>query len=157
MIERPMPQDIMKFQAKIMAGLSARQIIWGGIGVGVAIGTFFLLKGNVDTSTRNTILMSAVPALPFIFIGFGNIMGEPVEKVALPLAIDNFIAPATRKKEIHNPGFEKYEKKMPCELGTLEEELDENESKKKKSNKSSIRTSTGAVKVIKSKDYIGIK
>lgn len=154
MIERPMPQDIMKFKAKLIAGLTARQIVWGGIAGVVAIGTYFALGDVEFASGQMKVIVSAIPALPFFAMGFMTIMEMPLEKVAIPLLIDNFIAPPVRKKEIHNPGYEKFQKAHYGEYETVREDQDEDEEASKKKKK---KEKSGTYKCIKSKEYIGIK
>lgn len=155
MIERPMPQDIMKFKAKLMAGLTARQILWGGVSAGIALGTYFLLGDAAFATTQTRIIVSALPALPAFAIGFMPVMGMPLEKVAVPLVVDNFISPAIRKKEIKNPGYEKFRKSHYGEYlksEADEEEQDTNGKKKKKKKKNSAK-----YKCVKSQEYVGIK
>jgi hypothetical protein len=48
-------------------------------------------------------------ALPFWAFGFLEPYGQPLEKVIFRMIYDNFICPATRKKETHYKDLETYE------------------------------------------------
>ena len=170
MIERPMPQDVMKYKAKLIGNLSMRQCLAVVGCVAVILPMYFLVGCKMET-THLAIFVSAVPALPIFIIGFMPIMGLPAEKVGIPMLVDNFVAPAIRKKEIHFPEYEKwrklnfdqlqaYNKKLKEELEKegaslenihieIEDEEEDNKKKKKKKN--------DKFKVTKSSEYKGIK
>ncbi len=171
MIERPMPQDVMKYKAKLIGNLSMRQCVAVIAAFVVVLPSYFLFGKKMET-TQLQIIISAIPAVPIFLIGFVPIMGLPAEKIAIPMFIDNFLAPVVRKKEIHNEGYEKYRKmnydqlqaynqkiqkaleKEGVSLEELQIELDEDEyentSKKKKKKGDKF-------KVTKSPEYVGIK
>ena len=133
MIERPMPQDILKFESKVIANFSARQALFGGIGCVVTI--YFAMsvfKDVEDTSMRA--LLSALPAIPFFLIGFVKLYGVYFEKIIVSLFLDNFVYPMKRKKEVHYPEMEKYERSRYW-----------------------MKDSTKKIKCKKSKQYKGIK
>ncbi len=100
MIERPIPQDILKSESKLLFNLSARQLLFGGIGLGVGAFMCFGPCAKVSDTTIRA-MVSFLPALPFFLIGFIKIYGQPFEKLFLPVVTDNFINPIIRKKEIH--------------------------------------------------------
>lgn len=171
MIERPMPQDVMKYKAKLLGNLSGRQCL-AIIGCVAVIAPSYFLFGSKVESIHIKIFISALPALPIFIIGFMPIMGLPAEKVGIPMIVDNFIAPAIRKKEIHYPEYEKwkklnydqlqeYNKKLKAELEKegasleninieIEDEEDTKKGKKKKKKNDKF-------KVTKSSEYKGIK
>ena len=167
MIERPMPQDILKYKAKILGNFSGRNIIWGGISVAIIVAFFFIIGDRIESNPIK-ILVSAIPAIPTLLIGFMDIQGQPFEKVAIPIFIDNFLAPAVRKKEIHYPDYEKwckmnYTERLEYKLSleaensteTNETDVDNKDNKDKKKNKKDKKNTK--FKVIPSKDYVGIK
>lgn len=109
MIECNMPQDILKYEPKVISGLTARQLVFGGIGVAVILASFFaLFKGVSDTSLR--IVYSALLAIPFFAFGFLKIYGLPLEKSLTVIFVDNFIKPAKRPTKTEYPELAKWEK-----------------------------------------------
>ena len=109
MIERPIPQDILKYKQKAIGNFSAREIIFGGIGAGVIAYFAFNVFGDIEEGSYRAIL-SAIPGLPFLAIGFLKIYGMPFEKSAIPMFYDNFLCPIKRLKEIHYKEYEDREK-----------------------------------------------
>lgn len=124
MIERPMPQDIMEFKPKLMAGLTARQLIWGFVSGLITIIAYFVYGRNLEMSPLS-IALCALPAIPTALVGFVPIMGQPFEKVAVQVVLDNFIAPPVRKKEIHFVDYEKWRKLNYDELEDLKKKIAE--------------------------------
>lgn len=109
MVERPIPQDILKYKQKAIKNLSAREVICAFIGViCIVIGFFYLFKGIEDVGNRA--LISSVLGIPAFVIGFVKLYGVPFEKIIVPIVVDNVINPAKRTKEIHEPELEKFEK-----------------------------------------------
>lgn len=109
MIERPIPQDILKYKQKALGNFSARELIFGVIGAGII--AFFCMgpcKAIENVSYR--IIVSALPAIPFFLIGFVKLYGVPFEKCFIPMIKENFIDPMLRKKEIHDVNYEKRQK-----------------------------------------------
>lgn len=172
MVERPMPQDVMKFKAKLMGNFTARQVVWGMLGVAACVGCFFGFGDKIGANTTQMkIIICAIPSIPFFLIGFMPIMGMPMEKVLIPIIVDNFIAPAIRKKEIHNPEYEKYMKSHygEYEFSKIEESAETakgsakkttksaNKAKSKVDKKKSYTNSSGQYVCKKSKKYPGIK
>ncbi len=171
MVERPIPQDVMKYKAKLIGNFSMRQCIAAIVIAAVMIPTFFLFAKDLDMPGPIKLGVCAIPALPAIIIGFMPIMGLPAEKVAIPVFFDNFVAPQTRKKEIHNEAYEKYRKMnynqlqayheklnkaLTGEEGSLEalqKEMEEEDTSKKGKKKKKNEK----FKVTKSSEYPGIK
>ena len=162
MIERPMPQDVLKFKTKFAMGLTMRQCIaLVATGATAALGYFVLFSSIEAPKVR--LICTALIAIPVAVVGFVEIMGQPFEVVAKDMAIDNFIAPAVRKKEYRRPEFEKFEKditgeylkKLEAQNGVVSEAFEELDGKKKK--KKSSQSSNGKIKIKKSKEYPGMK
>lgn len=152
MVERPIPQDILKYKQKAIMNFSAREAIFGGIGIIVImIGCFIWFKDVTDTTYRA--IYSAIPAAPFFLVGFVKIYNVPIEKIIGPLIIDNFISPIKRKKEVHYPELEKREKTRYWLLNEYQEESNENKSRKKKNRPLNNKKPTCK----KSTTLIGIK
>lgn len=150
MIERPMPQDIMEFKPKIMAGLTARQLIWGFVSGLITI-IAYLTYGKSMGMGPLTIALCAVPAIPTALIGFVPIMGQPFEKVAVQVVIDNFIAPPIRKKEIHFPEYEKWRKLNYDELEELKKKIIEDKAKQEQEAKEEEAAKASGKKIKKKK------
>lgn len=109
MIERPIPQDVFAYKTKAIGNFSARELVFGAIGVAVtAAGIFGFFSFIEDTSMRA--LVSVLPALPFFLIGFVKIYNTPFEKIILSVIEDSFIQPPKRIKEVHQIEEEEYKK-----------------------------------------------
>ena len=166
MIERPMPQDVLKYKAKLIGNLSARECVATLASVAL-VGIGYATYGhNIDQSGPLKVILSAIPALPAWIIGFMPIMGMPAEKVAIPLFIDNFWAPAVRKKEIHFKDYEKYCKMNYDELQEfnakiaagegMDEQVEEEREKNGKGKKQKPKKQK-EFRVKRSEEYKGIR
>lgn len=111
MIECSMTQDILKYKSKFVGGFSAREAVFLMIGACVGIFGFFTLFSEFELNQR--VICTGIIAAPILVFGFMRPFDQPMEKVLLPMIEDNFLAPPIRKKEIHHPEFEKYEKQHP--------------------------------------------
>lgn len=147
MIERPVPQDILKYKTKFAAGLSLREFGWGVGGVVVALICFFYIFAGISNMQTKAVI-SACFTLPFFLVGFVKIMDMPFEKAITQIFIENFIYPPIRKYEIHYPEMEKYKKK---EL----EYMKSKESKDIPKTKAELKHKAGT-KAVPSPDYPGI-
>lgn len=165
MIEKPMPQDILKFTPKAVAGLTIREAFFVAIG---ALGSFLLyptVKSFMPDSNWDIILCTTVAIGGVIPIAFGFIKpyGQPLEKVLLLYIKENVLAPAHRYKEYRHPEMEKYEELLDvseyASLSTEEEEEETSGKKKKPSKKSqnSQSVTTKNVVVKRSREYKGIR
>lgn len=164
MIESPIPQDILKYKAKFIGNFTAREAIWLTVGgISCLISFFFLFP---DLTTNIKIIISACIGLPFFLIGFVRPLGQPIEKIAGVLIMDNFIAPPVRKNEVRHPELEKYERTRKWMLKTdepeetLEENPEEtNPTKKKKNAKKATakKKNDGKIVIKPSKEFKGIK
>lgn len=103
-IGKQMPQDIFKYEAKFIAGFSARQCVFYLSGVLVGFAMFF---GAFKGATMNVrIVACAAGCLPFFLWGTVKPFGQPLEKVLVPFVEDNILAPPIRRKEKHYPEFD---------------------------------------------------
>lgn len=107
MIGQPMPQDILKYEAKFALGLTTRKCIWYGIGVVGALCGFFVIGPALNFSMTLKIIIGVVFCIPFFLWGAIKPFGENPEKVIVPFILDNLIAPSIRKKEVHDFDYEK--------------------------------------------------
>lgn len=167
MVESPMPQDILKHKTKFIMNLSIRETIFGALGLGLGVFAYFSW-GSAFESQEAKMFITFIVSLPFFLIGFVKIYEQPFEKIAFTLVLENFIYPAKRKKEVHHPEWEKYEKtrrwnleavakaeareKELLEVGTKEakKELAKIKKEKEKSKKTKV-------KALQSTEYPGIK
>ena len=173
MVECPIPQDILKYKPKFIANLSVRETVFGGLGVGLGLLSYFSWTKNIE-STDMRMLVSFLVIMPFFLIGFVKLYDQPFEKIAATLVMENFVYPLKRKKEVHFPEFEKYEKTREwlldedfslIEGGTIDElaSLEEDEEagtrngKGKKGKTKSNKKTSQKVTVKKSSTYKGIK
>lgn len=139
MIECPIPQDILKYQAKVIGGFSAREAICLFIGGVCGIAAFFTIGSTISDITVK-IIITAIFALPGFIFGFVKPLGQPFEKIVGVIIQDNFLTPTKLVKEIRHPELEKYERTrqwMLSEEYLSEEAKAEGKGKKKKSNQKS--------------------
>lgn len=151
MIEQSMPQDILKYKSKFIANFSLREMGCASVGIGLGLLCYFSWTKNIPSSDARMVL-SFITTMPFLLIGFVKIYALPFEKIVPIIIFDNFISPPKKKKEIHYPEFEKYEKTRYWqidELKQIEEENKKNPGKKKRHLK--------PIKIAPSAQYIGIK
>lgn len=110
MIERAVPKDILKYKAKVFAGMTGRQIICMGIAAVVGYFAWAVLFGGFPIG-KVRIILTAIPTLVPIAFGFVTIQEQPLEKIGLEIFRDNFLTPQVRKKETRFPELEKFERK----------------------------------------------
>ena len=158
MIQCPTPNKVItSYKPKVVFGLTLRQLICGGLGIlMVVLGFFFIFKGIPKLETK--IILSAILGIPFFFVGWGSIYGQPVEKVGPIMFYDNFFLPPIRKKEVHFQALEAYEKTpkffLPKDVILSGDESLEEISKKTKAKQ---QPKQGKIKVRKSNTYKAIK
>jgi lipid II:glycine glycyltransferase (peptidoglycan interpeptide bridge formation enzyme) len=99
MIERDIPRDISKYEAKQMLGLTTRQLCFGIPGLLAAIVVFFLLKDKVGNLA---ILLAILTAAPFLLFAAFKPLGMPLEKFIKTELIPMFLAPANRRYQQEN-------------------------------------------------------
>ena len=108
MIQAPIPQDVLKFKAKMALNLTARQCVCFGLAGVAAIGAIMLtipVGGSFEEIKESagigTVLLIILFALPFLFFGLFQPYGVPLEKFLIPFIIDNVLSPSVRPNEIH--------------------------------------------------------
>jgi len=154
MVEAPIPQDILKYKPKFIMNFSVRETVFGALAIGLGLLSYFLwTPKDADQTLRMTISFCVI--LPFFLIGFVKIYEQPFEKIAVSLIMENFIYPAKRKREVHFPSFEKYEKTREWML--KEEQETQEETEEIKGKKSKKKQKTQKVKIEKSAMFVGIK
>lgn len=103
-----MPQDILKYEAKFALGLSARKIVFYGIGVVLALIGTLNIAPKFDLNITGRIIVGVICGFPFFFWGTIKPFGQNLEKVIIPFLVDNFLTSSVRKKEVHDEDYEKY-------------------------------------------------
>ena len=88
------PQDILKREGKVMGNFSARQLILGGIGLGLGFVVGFIFLSDYSMFIRE--LGGAIAGFPFLAFGFINLYGQPLEKILPVIIEDNFLLPINR-------------------------------------------------------------
>ena len=152
MIECAIPQDILKYKAKVVGGFAAREAVCLAIGAICGFIGFFSIGKYFDDMTIKIIIIAAF-AMPAFIVGFVKPLGQPFEKIAVVIVQDNFLTPSKLLKEIRHPELEKYEKTRAWMLET-EEGLDGDtpkNGKKKGAKKSSGKKNE--IKIKPSKQY----
>lgn len=99
-IEREIPKDISKYEAKLIGPLTTRQVIFGVPGAIVGVGCFFLTNKFLpsDVSTFISIFFAA----PFLLCGWVKVYGVHFEKFVSMVFISQFVAPKHRKYRTEN-------------------------------------------------------
>lgn len=99
MVERKIPRDISKYEAKLMLGFTTRQLVIGAPGIALAVGVFFLLKGEIGSAAMFVALLTACPFLAFAaFKPLGMNLETFIKTAMLPM----FLAPANRRYKTDN-------------------------------------------------------
>lgn len=163
MVECPIPQDILKYKSKFIMSLSVRETVFGALGVGLGLLSYFSWTSEFENQDMK-MFVSFLVILPFFLIGFVKLYEQPFEKIAFTLVMENFVYPLKRKKEVHFPEFEKYEKtrewlidQEDIEEFTRDAELQDGGKKKKSSLKKKNKNKPKKISVKKSETYKGIK
>ncbi len=108
MVERPIPQDILKYKQKAIANFSAREVVFGGIGIFIILIGYFVVFKDIEDFQKKA-LFSGILASPAFIFGFVRIYGVAFEKIFLAVVLDNVVSPAKRYKQIHEPELEQFE------------------------------------------------
>ena len=75
----PVPVDIDTVKSKFLFGLTLRQIICFGIGIGIGLAAYFGLQGIVGTTIAGIAMMTVM--LPAFFFAVYEQHGEPLEVI----------------------------------------------------------------------------
>ena len=75
----PVPVDIDTVKSKFLFGLTLRQIVCFGIGIGIGLAVYFGLHGIVGTTIAGIAMMTVM--LPAFFFAVYEQHGEPLEVI----------------------------------------------------------------------------
>ena len=153
MIEVVIPQDVLKHKAKFLGNLSTREVVCGGSGIALALFMRFVVLTRVENQDTRLFLI-ALTVLPFVLVGFVPIYGQPFEKIALTMVLENYIYPMKRRKEVRFPEYEKFEKTRPW-LFIEESEPEAPQNKKSKGTKG--RAKPQKVRIKPSEEYAEVR
>jgi hypothetical protein len=99
MIEKPIPKDISKYQAKLMLGLTTRQACLYIPGVIAAVVVFFALKSTIGDLA---LFLGILTACPFILFAAFKPLGLPLEKFLTTAMLSMLLAPVNRRYKTEN-------------------------------------------------------
>lgn len=99
MIERKIPRDISKYKAKLMLGLTTRQVVLFVPGGVLGIIMYFLLKDYIGNLAMGVGLMTA---LPFILFASFKPQGLPLEKFIASAVVPMLFSPTNRRYQNEN-------------------------------------------------------
>ncbi len=125
MIEKNIPQDITKYETKLIGPFTLRQAVFIIPALGAGIGTYFLVRNALGESA---IPVAMLACLPFVLFGFVKIYGMPFEKYLKAVFISRFVAPTHRLFKTENTWKE------------MEKAIIANENKKKKKKPTTVKT-----------------
>lgn len=94
-IEKKIPRDISRYEAKLIGPFTTRQICFGVPGILLGIGAFLLLKQYLTSDVN--FFVSASVALPFLCCAAVKPYGIPFEKYVSIVFVSQFLAPKHRK------------------------------------------------------------
>lgn len=78
MFEVRFPKDVRKYKEKILAGLTLRQLVFGGLAAVTAVPTYFF--GRKIMPEDMVAFLSMILGGGLFFIGYGNFNGLTVDK-----------------------------------------------------------------------------
>ncbi len=125
MITRNIPKDISKYKAKLMLGLTTRQVVLFAPGVAAAVGVFFLTK---DSLGDLALFLALLTALPFVAFAAFKPLGMPLEQFIQKALLPMLLSPVKRKYQSENT----YLKSFKALANEAAPESDEKEKGKKK-------------------------
>lgn len=100
MIERNIPKDITKYEAKLIGPFTTRQVVCYIPGIIIAIGVNLVLYKVIGDLS---LLVSIILATPFFLCGSWKPYGIPLEKFAKKIIVGALIAPSKRKYKTDDP------------------------------------------------------
>lgn len=115
MLECQMPQDILKYKAKVIGGFTAREAVF--LFVGGVIGIISNLTFLMSTAWLIKVVVTAFLVLPIWAFGFIQLFDLPLEKALGQIIFDNFICPMKRTNSILYPEYNKFRNGMQDEDG----------------------------------------
>lgn len=99
MIERPIPRDISKYEAKLMLGLTTRQVCLFAPGIACALIIFTSFKATLGDLA---LFLAILAACPFILFASFKPLGLPLEKFIKSAMLPMLLAPCNRKYKTEN-------------------------------------------------------
>lgn len=99
MIQRPIPRDISKYEAKQMLGLTTRQLCLYVPGAVLGVVVFFLTR---DVIGQAAIFLALLTAMPFLLFASFKPLGLPLEKFIKTTFLPMMLAPANRRYKTEN-------------------------------------------------------
>jgi len=95
MIEIEVPKDITKYEAKLIASFTTRQVGCLAIAAVIAVPTFLALRDAVPRDVATLIILLLV--LPFVLLGWVKPYGMNFEQFVRTAFISNVLSPKKRK------------------------------------------------------------
>lgn len=120
-IERNIHKDISKYESKLIGPFTTRNIVFGGPGLILGVGSFILLNGYVSEDIRYIIAFAL--AIPLLLLAIAKPYGIPLEKYIAIVFVSQVLSPKHRKYITENT----YKN-----LFIAEESIKEKDKKKKK-------------------------
>lgn len=94
------PKDLSKIKAKVLFGLTKRQLVCFTPAVLLGVPLFFLLKGYAGNTTAALCMMMVM--LPFFLFAMYEKNGQPLEVVLRQMIEAKFIRPKNRPYQTNN-------------------------------------------------------
>ena len=93
-------REIRSYTESMFFGLSMRQFIFSVLGIGVAVGLYFLLRPHFGVETVSW--MCILGAVPFALLGFLNYHGMTAEQFLVVWIRSEFLEPKELRFEANN-------------------------------------------------------
>lgn len=94
------PKDLSKIKAKVLFGLTKRQLVCFTPAVLLGVPLFFLLKGPAGNTTATLCMMMVM--LPFFLFAMYEKNGQPLEVILRQMIESKFIRPKNRPYQTNN-------------------------------------------------------
>ena len=105
MKEIAIPEDISKYEASFIFGMTARQLMFVLVGLAFGAPAFFALKA-IDMTLA--FIVTAILAAPFIVCAFVKVYSMRMEDFLRSAIISNVLSPKKRKYETDETAFKEY-------------------------------------------------
>ena len=122
-LEIKIPQEITKYEAKLIGPLTSRQTLWSVLGGVAVIAVNYLVK---LVSPDSALAACFFTAIPFALMGVVKIYGMPFEKYAIGYIQTKIFAPQKRKSKVKN------------QFAIIDAEMSQGPNKKTKYKKSKL-------------------
>lgn len=94
-IEKEIPRDISRYEAKAVGPFTARQLLYGVPAFGLALGAYFLTKQYI--ADDGAFFVAFIVAMPLLLLGFAKPYGMHLEKFLSIVFVSLILAPKHRK------------------------------------------------------------